>query len=134
MVSAVEHADTATHIFEVSESFRGVNTQKVEVITSRMLNCGGSFAVGSEYLVYAHSSFGSLSVDICSGSKLLRDASADLRYIRHFGEEFSAAKAMPGYVFGMISNREPDLQGLTDPTWPIPGVDARDEGIRCKSD
>lgn len=43
--------------------------------------CGYNFAVGSTYLVYASYRDGQLATDICSGTKLERDATADRAYL-----------------------------------------------------
>lgn len=95
VASAIEHDHYTTYIFEVNESFRGVNSTRVEIIASREEYCGREFTVNSEYLVYAQNSGGSLSAGMCNPSKLLRDAAADLRYIRRFGKKYWNAAEEP---------------------------------------
>lgn len=130
VVSAIEHGNVTTYVFDVSESFRGGKSGRVEVTTATQGSmCGYSFVESFEYLVYAGSSGGRLYTSLCNGNQLLRNAAQDLHYIRHFGKRFASVGSLPGYVFGRISNRESDLHPLIlEPTWPIPRVHVRARG------
>jgi hypothetical protein len=65
--------------FEVSEVWKGNNKQRLVVMTSdSSASCGYSFQEGEEYLVYASGEEAKLQTGLCSGTKPLSDARADL--------------------------------------------------------
>jgi len=66
-------------IFEVSEVWKGNNKRRLVVTTSdSSASCGYSFQKGEEYLVYASGEEAQLQTGLCSGTKTLSDARADL--------------------------------------------------------
>jgi hypothetical protein len=68
----------ATATLRVSEVWKGPKQQTVEITTaSNGAMCGYSFEEGREYLVYAYGGQ-DLKVDLCSETKLLSKAGADL--------------------------------------------------------
>ncbi len=67
--------------FEVSEAFAG--SPGPRVVVSGSGGCGYSFEDGAEYLVYARKGAAGYVTGACSGTKLLRDAAADLAYARN---------------------------------------------------
>lgn len=65
--------------FEVSEVWKGNNKQRLVVSTSdSSASCGYSFQEGEEYLVYASGEEAKLQTGLCSGTKPLSNARADL--------------------------------------------------------
>ena len=116
-----------TYTFLVSEAFRGRDVSAglpVKVVTSAHgASCGADFAVGEEYLVYAGFVDGQYGTSLCSGNELVKNANAQLRFLRGTGQD-AIAKATPlaGFVFGSVTNREADLQSRGEPSWPAAGV------------
>lgn len=72
--------DVVKVIFEVSEVWKGEDTEQIAVTTlgTSTAGCGFSFTEGEEYLVYAHGSGDKFSTSLSSGTKLLSRAQADL--------------------------------------------------------
>lgn len=71
--------------FAVSEKFRGISGDSVEIITGRGGgDCGYKFEVGQSYLVYAYKNpkTGKLGTGICTRTQLLSKAGEDLEYFR----------------------------------------------------
>ena len=72
-------------LFEVDHPYRGLESKKVvEVVTGfGRGDCGYAFREGERYLVYAlpHAATGKLYTGICSRTRLLADAAADLEYL-----------------------------------------------------
>ena len=65
--------------FEVSEVWKGNSERRLVVTTSdSSASCGYSFQEGQEYLVYASEEDAQLKTGLCSGTKRLSDARADL--------------------------------------------------------
>lgn len=68
--------------FHVTERWKGVDTNKITIVTAlHSASCGFNFKKGEEYLVYAHESPAydeKLSTSICSRTTLLSEASEDL--------------------------------------------------------
>ena len=65
--------------FEVSEVWKGNSERRLVVTTSdSSASCGYSFQEGQEYLVYASAEDAQLQTGLCSGTKRLSDARADL--------------------------------------------------------
>ena len=82
-----------------------------------------SFKVGEEYLVLAGMMDGQYSTSLCSGNELVKNARAQLRFLRGTGQDAIAKSTpLPGFVFGWASNREADLRSLGEPSWPVQGV------------
>jgi hypothetical protein len=66
----------------VSEAWKGPQQDTLEVSTPRDgATCGYAFKEGQEYLVYASGKEEPFEVDLCSGTKPLSDADADLRVL-----------------------------------------------------
>ncbi|HEV2859868.1 MAG TPA: carboxypeptidase regulatory-like domain-containing protein [Pyrinomonadaceae bacterium] len=70
--------------FKVQDSFRGPRRRTIEVLTApRGPNCGYSFVQGRRYLVYAQErTDGLLYTSVCTATKPLAEAGADLSFIR----------------------------------------------------
>jgi hypothetical protein len=68
-------------VFRVEKAWKGVEGETVSVFTgSRMFTCSYGFRKDRTYLVYARRDAGGrLSTSICSRTKRLKDARADLR-------------------------------------------------------
>ena len=65
--------------FEVSKIWKGKLEQQIVVTTSgSSASCGYSFQKGAEYLVYASAQEAKLQTGLCSGTKPLSQAQADL--------------------------------------------------------
>jgi len=70
---------TQSVLFEVKESWKGINQTQVIVVTERSsASCGYEFTAGNEYIVYANETDGTLTVNLCSRTELLSAASEDL--------------------------------------------------------
>ena len=66
----------------VSEAWKGPQQETLVVSTPRDgATCGYAFKEGQEYLVYAYGKEEPFEVDLCSGTKPLSDADADLRVL-----------------------------------------------------
>jgi len=68
--------------FSVEQSFRGVDTTEVEILTgSGGGDCGYDFKIGGRYLVYAHRYRNYLVTTICSRTKPFAQANEDLAFL-----------------------------------------------------
>lgn len=77
------HTEKLRVTFAASETFIGPS-EKIVTLTSGGDMCAFPFAKGYEYLVYAKRLLtGELYVSTCYGSKLVTDASEDLKYLRN---------------------------------------------------
>jgi hypothetical protein len=97
--------------FLVKESFRGVNSPELEVTTGMGGgDCGFSFEIGKEYLVYAYlGEEKRLSTGICTRTGLLTKVNEDLGYIR------GRATAEPNATLnGTILRRKQGPDGIPD--------------------
>lgn len=66
-------------LFEVDESWKGVNQTQVVVYTERSeASCGYEFSLNNEYLVYAQEIDGTIKASYCSKTSLLTLAGQDL--------------------------------------------------------
>ena len=71
-------ADPIAVVFEVEESWKGMDQTQVVVYTERSsASCGYEFILNNEYLVYVHENTGNLNVSICSRTTLLSAADQD---------------------------------------------------------
>lgn len=70
--------------FKVQDWFRGPRTRDAQVLTApRAADCGYTFSRGRRYLVYAEEGTdGQLYTSVCTATKPLAEASADLSFIR----------------------------------------------------
>src|SRR5687768_1159900 len=101
--------------FHVDRQLRGLEASEVEVVTGfGDADCGYGFRLGGQYLVYADQNDEKmLSTSICSRTRPLSEASADLEYTR------SLSKAAPGgTILGEVNLR----RGETWPWPPVPDV------------
>jgi hypothetical protein len=107
--------------FTMEESFRGINSNEVEVITGLGGgDCGFQFKHGERYLVYARRDpkTNRLSTSICGRTRSLAEAAEDLQYFR------SLPNAPPGgVIFGNVVKRNNAFQEGALPFLPIPGAD-----------
>lgn len=97
--------------FHVDRSLRNIEASEVEIATGiGGGDCGYGFQLGGQYLVYAYlNNDKTLETNICTRTRQLSDATADLEYIR------GLSKATPG---GTISG-EVKLRGAQGyDTWP----------------
>jgi Carboxypeptidase regulatory-like domain len=95
--------------FFVIESFRGGSAESVDVLTAPG-GCGFSVQIGRSYFVYAHRSSESadLMTSVCSGTRAIDEAAADLLYARAFKE----GRAPLGHIGGQVLLAYRDLAGL----------------------
>ena len=78
---------TETVSFRVSEVWKGPERETLEVSTATQGSaCGYAFKEGREYLVYAYGKQG-LEVDLCSRTKPLSEAGADLALLGNGSEK-----------------------------------------------
>ena len=90
--------------FHVDRRLRGIDANEVEVVTGMGDgDCGNSFRLGGQYLVYAYRTEGKmLSTSICTRTRPLSEATADLEYVR------GLSKAAPGgTIFGEVRLHRP---------------------------
>ena len=108
--------------FAVDRTFRDVASTEVEVITGLGGgDCGYDFRVGGQYLVYAYrNADNKLATGICSRTRLLSEASEDLKYFEGLAKAKSGAE-----IFGEVKrlNKPPAV----DPT-PVADVKIVIEG------
>ncbi|MFB2919074.1 MULTISPECIES: hypothetical protein [Aerosakkonema] len=72
--------------FEVTKVWKGRISRQAVVMTSRSsASCGYNFEKGKEYLVYAANEDAELTTGLCSGTKPLAMAQADLSILRNAG-------------------------------------------------
>ena len=95
--------DTRTVTFQVSQTWKGAQQGTIVATTPRdSAGCGVEFEVGREYLVYAGTTDGKLSVSLCSRTALLSDAIADVQALGgtmpNTGAEAPFAANMPLFV------------------------------------
>jgi hypothetical protein len=65
----------------VSDSWKGLSTSAITVLSSFGLNCGVSFTTGVDYMVYATSSPVGWRTSTCAGTVELADAAPDLAFL-----------------------------------------------------
>ncbi len=111
--------------FEVVEAFVGVEGPTVDVLTgSGGGDCGIDFPIGTSYFLYAgRNEKGELSAWLCSPTKRLADAAADVAYARLVARG-GVRTALYGRVFR--AERE-DLESYSS-TEPLAGVVVSVEG------
>jgi hypothetical protein len=107
----------------IDQPFRGVEGAEVEVLTG-FSECGFGFRQTEQYLVYAYRSEQDqkLHTSICTRTRLLADAQADLAYIR------GLAKSKPGgTISGEVAKHLRDANGTME-NQPLSGVKVTFEG------
>src|SRR5262249_5087358 len=94
---AISYSGKMVH-FSIEQSFRGVQGTDVEVLTG-ITDCDYNFKQGERYFVYAHQATkdGKLGATICSRTRPLSNASADLEHAR----AMARGKA-GGIIFGIV--------------------------------
>ena len=105
--------------FHIDRALRNVEATDVEVLTGLGdPDCGYGFRLGGQYLVYAYSDNNkTLHTSICSRTRPISEATADLEYIR------GLSNAAPGgTIFGEVRVRRPSRENQYP--WP-PVKDAR---------
>jgi carboxypeptidase family protein len=112
--------------FSVDQAFRGVNGSQVSVMTGQGGgDCGYGFKIGELYLVYAYRDNQKkemLSTSICTRTRPIRNAGADLEYIQ------GLSKASPGgWALGEISRASRTQEGVLQ-LLPLKGVEVTVEG------
>jgi len=106
----------------VTEAFSGVTTAEVDVETGAGGgDCGYAFQVGSTYVVYAYGKSGKLGTGICSPTKPLSAAGADLAYLRSLKEPAPTRARLYGTVRAWDDN-ENDPQGPSPAHLPYAGA------------
>ena len=106
----------------VDHPFRNLEASDVEIVTGLgEADCGFGFRLGGQYLVYAYSDDKkTLSTSICTRTRPVSDATADLEFIRGLSEA-----APGGTIFGEVRLRRWNREiGEHDYPWP-PLKDAR---------
>jgi hypothetical protein len=86
---------------------RGVDSDSVVVESAPQdgFNCGYTFRVGESYVVYADASpAGPLTTNMCSGTKLAKDAAADLAFLEEVNGRPRGVR-----IFGHVRRVEDDL-------------------------
>jgi hypothetical protein len=110
-----------TFRFTVEESFKGISSAEVDIVTgSGGGDCGYSFLKGERYLVYAFRGPKSekLSTNICTRTTSLVHSNEDLAYLR------GLSKAKPGgTIFGKVERYTGDREyGPYELAGPMAGV------------
>lgn len=89
VMDQLEKGKTQLVLFDVKESWKGLNDSQVIVETDNSSSsCGYEFEDGKEYIVYANETDGRYEVTLCSRTELLSAASEDLDELGK-GEEAS---------------------------------------------
>ena len=99
----------------VDRPLKNVEASDVEILTGLgEADCGFGFRLGGQYLVYAYGDDKKkLQTSICTRTRLLSDATADLEYIRGLSD------ATPGgTIFGQVILRRPSGE-YEDPLPPV---------------
>jgi hypothetical protein len=114
---------------EVSDAFRGVTTQSVDVETGQGGgDCGYLFTVGERYLVYANVRPGgqTLTTSICTRTKPLSSAQEDVTFAR----AVATAPSAGGVLSGTVRNRDRrNTASLGNQYAPVTGVSVQ---IECE--
>jgi hypothetical protein len=115
---------------EVSDAFRGMTTQNVDVETGEGSgDCGYRFNVGERYLVYASVRPGSqtLTTSICTRTKPLSNAQEDAAFAR----AVATAPSAGGVLSGTVRNRDRRVAASQggNPYAPIAGVSVQ---VQCE--
>jgi len=112
----------------VDRPLRNVDAGDVEVLTGwGDADCGFGFRLGGQYLVYAYGGNGkTLETSICTRTRLLSDATADLEYIR------GLSKAAPGgTISGEVRLHRPSREN-NDTLPPVKDVKILFDGPNIK--
>jgi hypothetical protein len=109
--------------FSVLERFRGVSSNRVDVLTGASSDrCSLTFKAGREYVVYASRDARGVATGACSRTREIEDAAADLAYARSLND----GTAAPGRVSGQVLLGSRDLAGRTlSSSKPLEGLTVR---------
>lgn len=87
----------------VDRAIRGIEASDVDIETGwGDADCGFGFRLGGQYLVYAHGDKKRLQTSICSRTRLLTNAAADLEYFKGL-----SSAAPGGTISGQVILRSP---------------------------
>ncbi len=101
-------------VIQVSEVWKGPQHSTLEVHTlSDGAMCGYSFKEGQEYLVYAYGKEEPFKVDLCSQTKLLSKAGANLAVLGD-GERPTGGDGPLGHLWGRSGGRDGRVGGAGD--------------------
>lgn len=113
--------------FSVNQTYRGISGTTAETVTGQGGgDCGYPFKVGESYLVYAYqnSEDNRLYASICSRTRPLSEAGADMEYIR----SLSTATA-GGTIYGTVSMFRHVMADVPyQPVGPMSGISVSVEG------
>ena len=119
--------------FVITEPFRGISGETVEVTTGRGGgDCGYPFVTGEKYLVYAYKNkeTGELNASICSRTQLLAKATEDLEYLRNLAT-MPPGSTIYGGVFQVFPRRNDDPYRKPE---PLAGIRVFVEGETGKNE
>jgi hypothetical protein len=103
---------TETVSFRVSEVWKGPERVTLEVSTATQgMTCGYAFEEGREYLVYAYGKQ-DLEVDLCSRTKPLSEAGADLAVLGNSSEKPTGGEVLSDTSGGVSGRAMAGLAGL----------------------
>jgi len=109
---------TATATMRVSEVWKGTKQETLEVSTPASgAACGYPFKEGQEYLVYAYGKR-DLKVNLCSGTKPLSKAGADLTVLGDGEKPTAQGDALTDTSGGVSASPSPPLAPLEDTGGP----------------
>lgn len=107
---------TANATLRVSEVWKGPEEQQtVQIATAANdgISCGYPFEEGQEYLVYAYGGRQGLTVDICTETKPLSKAGADLALLGNSEKPEDGSNALTDTSGGVSARAMVGLAGLT---------------------
>lgn len=106
-------ADLLEIKFEVSDAWKGVDQSEIFIYTERdSASCGFNFTINVEYLVYGNEIDGKKSVNLCSNTALLAEASDDLEALGEgqkpskvvkLGKDTEASMGFPITIFACVA-------------------------------
>lgn len=132
-VKTDEHTKTFT--FERLTAFRGSASTTIEVVTAASgAACGAGFELHEEYLVFASRVEGHYKTNLCAGNQRLGDAADDLAYLHQAGPALASSAPLPGYLFGYVSNQQPEFESNWHASWPLPGLRVTATGVRASAE
>jgi hypothetical protein len=103
----VEGTQSLKVAFEVGQVWKGSVPQQILLATSdSSASCGYTFENGKEYLVYANTVEGQLSVSLCSRTQLLADAQEDVSVLGQSTAPVAVAAEAPSAQSGGASTRQ----------------------------
>ena len=114
--------------FEVDQRFRNVPSGQIEIVTDAFSTCSYRFTRGEKYVVYAQRrEDGRFTTSICSRTRLLAEATDDLRYLSALPATGTGAR-----VYGRINewvHHPADAQGVDEGPLDSVTVTIRSAGL-----